>query len=212
MPMFCVVYSCSNRSNREKGKGFYRVPKIVTHKGEKCKKLTEQRRKKWIFNVLLRSGGAESVNALVCSDHFVGGCPSALGDVESVDWAPTVNLGYQKTKPKSQASLKREQRMKIKEDQQRRSECADAMLDLQQTDESPDLTQTAESSEPKQPADNNPQSEGISGNGTLNDKGYVDVGCQTELTMDDIEKMEDVLRQNTPCHLHILCLGRESQR
>lgn len=25
----------------------------------------------------------------------------------------------------------------------------------------------------------------------------LDAGCQTELTMDDIEKMEDVLRQNT---------------
>ncbi len=70
MPMFCVVYGCSNRSNREKGKGFYRVPKIVTHKGEKCKKLTEQRHKKWIFNVRLRSGGAESVNARVCSDQL----------------------------------------------------------------------------------------------------------------------------------------------
>ena len=27
--------------------------------------------------------------------------------------------------------------------------------------------------------------------------GYADAGCQTELTMDDIEKMEDVLRQNS---------------
>ncbi|KAM4541630.1 uncharacterized protein PAE49_018568 isoform 2-T4 [Odontesthes bonariensis] len=33
------------------------------------------------------------------------GCPSALGDVESVDWAPAVNLGYQKT-PKSESYLK----------------------------------------------------------------------------------------------------------
>ena len=61
MPMFCVVYGCSNRSNREKEKGVYRVPKIVVHKGEKCKKLTEQRRQKWIFNLRLQSGGAESV-------------------------------------------------------------------------------------------------------------------------------------------------------
>ncbi|XP_073724570.1 uncharacterized protein [Misgurnus anguillicaudatus] len=188
MPMFCVVYGCSSRSNREKGKGFYRVPKIVGHKGEKCKKLTEQRRKKWISNLRLRSGGAESANARVCSDHFVEGCPSALGDVESVDWAPTVNLGYQNAKPKSKASLQREQRMKLKEDKQRRSECAEAMLDLQQTAESPDLTQ---------PADNNSQSEGIIGNETLNEQGYVDARCQTDLTMDDIEKMEDVLRQNT---------------
>ncbi|XP_035998273.1 uncharacterized protein LOC118564392 [Fundulus heteroclitus] len=201
MPMFCVVYGCSNRSNREKEKSFYRVPKIVVHKGENCKKLTEQRRKKWILNLRLRSGGAESANARVCSDHFVGGCPSALGDVQSVDWAPTVNLGYQKTKPKSEASLQREKRMKLKEDQQSRSECAEAMLDLQKTAESlgmsSDLTQTGDCSEPKQPADN-PQSEGSSGdNGTLNDLAYADAGCQTELTMDDIEKMEDVLGQIT---------------
>ncbi|XDV51905.1 hypothetical protein PO909_020697 [Leuciscus waleckii] len=170
MPIFCVVYGCSNHSNREKGKGFYRVLKIVVHKGEKCKKLTEQRRKKWILNVRLRSGGAESANARVCTSSEFLGCPSTLGDVESVDWAPTVNLGSKKLSP-NQASLQREQRMKLKEDQQRWLECAEAMLDLQQTAESPgispDLTQTAENSEPKQPADNNPQSEGISGNGTL---------------------------------------------
>ncbi|CAL8333513.1 unnamed protein product [Boreogadus saida] len=174
MPMFCAVYGCSNRSTREKDKSFFRVPKVVVHKGEKCKRLTEQRRQKWILNLRLRSGGAESVYSRVCSDHFVRGLPSALGDVESVDWAPTVKLGYETT-------LQREQRRKLKEDQQRRSACAVAMLDLQQTAESPDLMQ---------PADN-------TGNGTLHYQGYADAGCQTELTMDDIEKMEDVLRQNT---------------
>ncbi|XP_040908571.1 uncharacterized protein LOC121191479 [Toxotes jaculatrix] len=63
--------------------------------------------------------------------------------------------------------------MKLKEDQLRRSEFAEALLDLQQTAESPgmspDLMQTAESSEPKRPA--NPRSEGISGNVTLIDQG-----------------------------------------
>jgi len=67
--MFCVVYGYSNRSNREKEK----VSKIVVQKGEKCKKLTEQRRKKWILNLCLRSGGAETANGRVCSDHFVRG-------------------------------------------------------------------------------------------------------------------------------------------
>lgn len=71
MPKFCVIYGCSNHSNREKGKGVYRVPKIVVHKGEKCKNLTKQRRKKWILSVRLPSGGANSANAR--SDHFVGG-------------------------------------------------------------------------------------------------------------------------------------------
>ena len=49
MPMFCVVYGCSTCSNQEKGNRFYRVPKTVIHKGEKCKKLTEQLRKKWLL-------------------------------------------------------------------------------------------------------------------------------------------------------------------
>ena len=92
-----------------------------------------------------------------------------MGDVKTVDWAPTVKLGYETTKRKSEASLQREQRMKLKEDHQGRSACAVAMLALQQTAESPgmspDLMQTAE-----QPADN-PQSQDISGNGTLNYQG-----------------------------------------
>lgn len=69
--MFCVVYSCSNHSNREKEKGFYRVPKVVVHKGEKCKKHTKRSCKKWILNLRLRSGGAKSANACVCGNHFI---------------------------------------------------------------------------------------------------------------------------------------------
>ena len=56
-------------------------------------------------------------------------------------------------------------RMKLKEDQQRRSACAVAMLDLKKTAESPGM-----SPDLMQPADN-PQSEDISGNGTLNYQG-----------------------------------------
>ena len=57
MPVFCVVYGCSNRSDLENGNRFYRVPKIAIHKGEKYKKLTEQHPKKWILYARLRSGG-----------------------------------------------------------------------------------------------------------------------------------------------------------
>ncbi|KAI4802152.1 hypothetical protein KUCAC02_020006 [Chaenocephalus aceratus] len=74
--------------------------------------------------------------------------------------------------------------MELKEDQQRRSECAKALLDLLQTTESP---------EPTQPPSDSPQPEDTSG--ILNDQQ--DAGCQTDLTMEDIERMEDVLRQNT---------------
>ncbi|KAI4820618.1 hypothetical protein KUCAC02_028590, partial [Chaenocephalus aceratus] len=53
--------------------------------------------------------------------------------------------------------------------------------------------QTTESPEPTQPLSDSPQPEDTSG--ILNDQQ--DAGCQTDLTMEDIERMEDVLRQNT---------------
>uniref|UniRef100_A0A1A8KZ97 Zgc:113019 n=1 Tax=Nothobranchius pienaari TaxID=704102 RepID=A0A1A8KZ97_9TELE len=59
------------------------------------------------------------------------GSTSSLDEVEWEDWAPTVNLGYQKSKPKSEASLQRDQRMKLKEDKQKRHDCAETLLDLQ---------------------------------------------------------------------------------
>lgn len=37
--MFCVVYGCSNQSNRETARRFFRVAKAVVFKGEKCRKL-----------------------------------------------------------------------------------------------------------------------------------------------------------------------------
>ncbi len=66
MLVFCIVYECSNRSNRENARCFYRVRKCVVHKRGKVKKLTEKCRKKWLVNLRLWSGGAESDNARVC--------------------------------------------------------------------------------------------------------------------------------------------------
>ncbi|TKS81586.1 hypothetical protein D9C73_015691 [Collichthys lucidus] len=51
-----------------------------------------------------------------------------------MDWAPTVNLGYESggTELKSSSSVRRDEKMKQKEDLQSRLECAGTMLDLQQ--------------------------------------------------------------------------------
>ncbi|KAM7375530.1 hypothetical protein PAMA_014576 [Pampus argenteus] len=148
MPMVCVVYGCSNRSNRETTRSFYRVPKVVVHKGEKCKTLTGKRRQTWLLNLGLRPGVAESDNARVCSDHFV-----------------KVNLGY----PMSEASCQPEDRTKSTDDQRRLQEGAEALLDLHQSAEKPeDVTETLH-----------------------------DEGCQTDLTMDDIQRMEDALKQQS---------------
>ncbi len=37
MPVFCIVYECSNRSNGENTRTFYRVQTCVVHKGEKSR-------------------------------------------------------------------------------------------------------------------------------------------------------------------------------
>ncbi len=66
MPVFCIVYGCSNRSNGENTRSFYRVRKCV-HKGGEIKKLTEKRRKKWLVNLRLRSRGADRL-MLVCAN------------------------------------------------------------------------------------------------------------------------------------------------
>jgi len=75
---------------------------------------------------------------------FSLGFPSSLNDFESVDWAPTVNLGYQKGKPATEASRKREERMKSRVDQHRHAECAEALLDLHESAENPEPEDTSE--------------------------------------------------------------------
>ncbi len=67
MPVFCIVYECSNQSNGENTRTFYHVWKSVVHKEGKFKKLTEKRRKKWVVNLRLRSGGADRI-MLVCAN------------------------------------------------------------------------------------------------------------------------------------------------
>ncbi len=67
MPVFCAVYECSNRSNRENTRRFYLVRKCVVHKGGKVKKLTEKRMKKCLVKLRLRKGGADRIT-LVCAN------------------------------------------------------------------------------------------------------------------------------------------------
>ncbi len=70
MPVFCVVCECSNRSNGENTKTFYRLWTCVVHKGGKVKKLTEKRRKKWLVNLRLRSGGADNARVQMVNIRY----------------------------------------------------------------------------------------------------------------------------------------------
>ena len=61
-----------------------------------------------------------------------------LNDVESVDWAPTVNLGYQREKPMSGSSRQREEKMRRREQQQKSPEDGEALLTVQETAVNPE--------------------------------------------------------------------------
>ena len=42
--VLCVIVGCSNRSGREKGVSFFRIPSIITHRTAKDKELSTERR------------------------------------------------------------------------------------------------------------------------------------------------------------------------
>nr|XP_061783666.1 SH3 domain and tetratricopeptide repeat-containing protein 2-like isoform X2 [Nerophis lumbriciformis] len=66
----CVVLGCWNRSNPEKDTRFFRVPREVIKKGERCQHFTQDNE---ISGTRYSPEGATSRNAQVCSDHFVEG-------------------------------------------------------------------------------------------------------------------------------------------
>lgn len=67
------MYGCTNRKQREKDKSFFKVPSVVTRRGEKARETSKRRREKWLSKLSLLSKVMESPHARVCSDHFVNG-------------------------------------------------------------------------------------------------------------------------------------------
>ena len=43
MVNFCAIYGCSNRSNRETNKSFYRLPAVIRNQGERTEELSLRR-------------------------------------------------------------------------------------------------------------------------------------------------------------------------
>ena len=72
MVKFCAVYDCSNRSDREKTKSYYRIPQVVTKQGKEALKLSTERRGKWINAINRKDLDEKSCEPhhRVCSDHF----------------------------------------------------------------------------------------------------------------------------------------------
>ena len=75
MPHLCAVYGCSHNSKREKGLfKFFRFPPVIWNQGEETRKLTEERRRKWLVNVKRADlDGKKLDHYRVCIDHFISG-------------------------------------------------------------------------------------------------------------------------------------------
>lgn len=74
MVHFCAVFGCSNRSNRNKDKRFFRLPTVKSNVGENLQLLLKQRQNEWLKRIKREDLTADKfANTRVCSDHFVSG-------------------------------------------------------------------------------------------------------------------------------------------
>ena len=71
---FCAVLAYSNRSNREKDKGNFRIPAIVSTSKPKKQALSVERRATWIARLRGKDLAADATAfKRVCGDHFISG-------------------------------------------------------------------------------------------------------------------------------------------
>ena len=74
MVNFCTVLGCSNRSNREKDKGYYHIPAIVSRWKRKKQALSVERRATWFARIRREDLAANATEFYrVCGDHFISG-------------------------------------------------------------------------------------------------------------------------------------------
>ena len=91
----CIIFGCSSNSGKEKGIGYYRIPKFVTREGEQAEELRRERRERWISAISRNDLKWKNVleSERVCGRHFVSGQPAQSWDRHSIGWVPTLNLG-----------------------------------------------------------------------------------------------------------------------
>ena len=88
---------CGNRSVRDRGLYFAKVPSIIAKQGKEARDLSEERRSRWIL-AISRDDLTDAIleNDRVCEKHFVSGRAAKPWDKFNVDWVPTLNLGHNK--------------------------------------------------------------------------------------------------------------------
>ena len=95
--VLCLIVGCGNKSGRDKGLYFAKVPSIIGNQGKEARELSEDRRSRWI-SAISRDDLTDTIfeNDRVCEKHFVSGRTAKPWDKFNVDWVPTLNLWHNK--------------------------------------------------------------------------------------------------------------------
>lgn len=72
---------------------FFKIPKVISHQGDKARELSERRRVAWLAKIN-RKDWLPGPRSLVCSAHFISSKPASLFDETNPDWIPSLKLGY----------------------------------------------------------------------------------------------------------------------
>ena len=120
--VLCAIVNCGTKSDRDKGVYIARIPSVITNQGEELKKLSEERRERWI-SAISREDLTDAIleHGRVCAKNFVSGVAAKLWNKFDPDWVPTQNLGYNNFDPieKLEAGLaaaaKRDERTRERE-------------------------------------------------------------------------------------------------
>ena len=94
--VLCAIFGCATRSGRDKGINMARIPSVITSRGEEVRKLSEERRNKWISAISSEDLTDNILNhGRVCGKHFIPGKTAELWSRYDPDWFPTQHLGHQ---------------------------------------------------------------------------------------------------------------------
>ena len=108
----CVVFGCSNRSDR-RNKGecgskrikFSRIPAVRHHYGEQEYRLSLKRRTAWLAAISRDDLDESNMDKyMICLIHFHSGKPAKFMDETNIDWVPTLHLGHAKHQQSLQSS------------------------------------------------------------------------------------------------------------
>lgn len=183
--VMCAIFGCSNRSDTRGRKkptnsNFFSIPKIVKNQCERTKALSTKRRTLWLARIKRANLDTENRNLRVCGAHFITGKPAKLFDETDLDWVPSLLLGYSAKSTDSSQHQRNEKRRAEK----RQADAEKRQAEAQKQRAEEDAAATAIQPCVDRPLSPHPTREIDA------DESGTDVAVQTEMSMEDIQLLE----------------------